>query len=75
MEKTGTTFPDLYRRVKAMPQEFLAEIATLTKRSVRTVEQWAQGSRQPDALARQVISERFGIKESELFPEVKPQKD
>lgn len=64
---------ELYLREKEKPtpaQVFINDIATLTKRSVHTVRMWLQpGHQEPDALAKSLIAEKFGIDVEILFPE------
>lgn len=65
------TFKELYleEKNKQTPaQIFLKEIAELTKRSKNTVRMWLQGRQEPDALAKSLIAERFGIDPETLFP-------
>lgn len=65
------TFRQLYDEEKKKPtaaQNFVADIAALTKRSEVTVRKWIAGQQEPDDLAKQAIGERFGIKADYLFP-------
>lgn len=66
------TFTELYNESKSKPtpaQEFVAEVARITKRSEFTVKMWLCGNQVPDMLVQSVIAEHFGVEASGLFPE------
>ena len=66
------TFKDYYLREKAKPspaQNFLTDMAQLTKRSSVTVRMWLQGKKVPDALTQSLIAERLNTDASTLFPD------
>lgn len=66
------TFKDYYLREKAKPspaQNFLTDMAQLTKRSSVTVRMWLQGKQVPDALTQSLIAERLNTDASTLFPD------
>lgn len=70
------TFTELYNESKSKPtpaQEFVSEVARITKRSEFTVKMWLCGNQVPDALVKSVIAEHFGVEADGLFPE--PQTD
>ena len=66
------TFTELYNESKSKPtpaQEFVAEVARITKRSEFTVKMWLCGNQVPDMLVKSVIAEHFGVEADGLFPE------
>ena len=66
------TFTEIYNESKSKPtpaQEFVAEVARITKRSEFTVKMWLCGNQVPDALVKSVIAEHFGVDADGLFPE------
>lgn len=72
MESNPITFKDFYLMEKNKPtpaQIFINEIAELTKKSVNTVRMWIQGRQHPDALAKSLIAEKFGVDPETLFPQ------
>ena len=67
------TFFDLYNEQKSKPtpaQEFISEVARITKRTTTTVRMWLSGQQTPDALAQSIIAEHFGVSITSLFPKV-----
>ena len=67
------TFFDLYNEQKSKPtpaQEFIIEVARITKRTTTTVRMWLSGQQTPDALAQSIIAEHFGVSITSLFPKV-----
>ena len=67
------TFFDLYNEQKSKPtpaQEFISEVARITKRTTTTVRMWLSGQQIPDALAQSIIAEHFGVSITSLFPKV-----
>lgn len=67
------TFFDLYNEQKSKPtpaQEFISEVARITKRTTNTVRMWLSGQQTPDALAQSIIAEHFGVSINSLFPKV-----
>lgn len=71
MEKKEITFRDLYLQVREKPtpaQLFVKEIAELTKRSEGTVRMWISERQVPDALAKSLIADHFGVSAETLFP-------
>ena len=67
------TFFDLYNEQKSKPtpaQEFISEVARITKRTTTTVRMWLSGQQIPDALAQSIIAEHFGVSVTSLFPKV-----
>lgn len=65
------TFAALYNERKAMKtpaQEFVAEVASITRRNETTVRMWLSGQQTPDALAQSVIADHFGVSVNGLFP-------
>lgn len=66
------TFKDYYLQEKAKPspaQNFLTDMAQLTKRSSVTVRMWLQGKQVPDALTQSLIAQRLNTDASTLFPD------
>lgn len=64
------TFFDLYNEQKSKPtpaQEFISEVARITKRTTTTVRMWLSGQQTPDALAQSIIAEHFGVSITSLF--------
>lgn len=49
---------------------FIHQLAKLTGRSPKTVEQWVCGIQQPSMAVRIMISEKIGIPHEELFPQL-----
>lgn len=65
------SFIDLYnieKRKLTPAQEFIKNMAKLTKRSESTVRQWVVGMFTPDELCKSIISEKLGIDADILFP-------
>lgn len=65
------TFFDLYNEQKSKPtpaQEFISEVARITKRTTNTVRMWLSGQQTPDALAQSIIAEHYGVSINTLFP-------
>jgi hypothetical protein len=65
------TFFDLYNEQKSKPtpaQEFVSEVAKITRRTETTVRMWLSGQQTPDALAQSIIAEHFGVNADYLFP-------
>lgn len=65
------TFYDLYNEQKSKPtpaQEFVSEVAKITRRTENTVRMWLSGQQTPDALAQSIIAEHFGVNVDYLFP-------
>lgn len=65
------TFFDLYNEQKSKPtpaQEFVSEVAKITRRTETTVRMWLSGQQTPDALAQSIIAEHFGVNVDYLFP-------
>lgn len=65
------TFHDLYNEQKSKPtpaQEFISEVAKITRRTETTVRMWLSGQQTPDALAQSIIAEHFGVNVDYLFP-------
>ena len=65
------TFFDLYNAQKSKPtpaQEFVSEVAKITRRTETTVRMWLSGQQTPDALAQSIIAEHFGVNVDYLFP-------
>ena len=65
------TFFDLYNEQKSKPtpaQEFVSEVAKITRRTENTVRMWLSGQQTPDALAQSIIAEHFGVNVDYLFP-------
>lgn len=65
------TFFDLYNEQKSKPtpaQEFVSEVAKITRRTEATVRMWLSGQQTPDALAQSIIAEHFGVNVDYLFP-------
>ena len=65
------TFFDLYNEQKSKPtpaQEFISEVARITKRTTNTVRMWLSGQQTPDALAQSIIAEHFGASITSLCP-------
>lgn len=65
------SFLDLYqeRKSKQTPaQEFISEVASITRRTENTVRMWLSGQQTPDALAQSIIAEHFGVNVNNLFP-------
>ena len=68
---TEKTFYDLYNEQKSKPtpaQEFVSEVAKITRRTETTVRMWLSGQQTPDALAQSIIAEHFGVNVDYLFP-------
>ncbi len=49
-------------------QQFVERIATVTKKSKKTIYCWIAGAYKPDALSQSMIEKELGIPASELFP-------
>ncbi len=68
------SFREIYEECAKRPplptprKEFMAKVASLTKRSEFTVRMWCTGRQTPDPLAQSVISKEFGIPAETLFP-------
>ena len=65
------TFFDLYNEQKSKPtpaQEFVSEVAKITRRTETTVRMWLSGQQIPDTLAQSIIAEHFGVDVDYLFP-------
>ena len=65
------TFFDLYNEQKSKPtpaQEFVSEVARITRRTETTVRMWLSGQQTPDALAQSIIADHFGVNADSLFP-------
>lgn len=65
------TFFDLYNEQKSKPtpaQEFVSEVAKITRRTETTVRMWLSGQQTPDALVQSIIAEHFGVNVDYLFP-------
>ena len=65
------TFFDLYNEQKSKrtpAQEFVSEVAKITRRTENTVRMWLSGQHTPDALAQSIIAEHFGVNVDYLFP-------
>lgn len=65
------TFYELYSERKSRPtpaQEFVSEVARITRRTETTVRMWLSGQQVPDALAQSIIADHFGVKADGLFP-------
>ena len=65
------TFYDLYNEQNSKPtpaQEFISEVARITKRTTTTVRMWLSGQQTPDALAQSIIADHFGVSINSLFP-------
>lgn len=55
----------------ALPsRQFIKEISRITKRAEATVRCWLYGTQTPDALAMSILVRKFGMSESELFPNI-----
>lgn len=70
------SFASLYGEAKEQPtpaQQFIQEVAELTKRSENTVRMWIWGRQIPDALTCRVIGLRYGVDPDTLFPNSNPQ--
>lgn len=65
------TFKEFYLVEKNKPtpaQILIKEIAELTKRSENTIRMWLLEKQEPDALAKSLIAEKFGVNPESLFP-------
>ena len=65
------TFIELYNESKSKPtpaQEFVSEVARITRRSESTVRMWLAGNQVPDSLVQSVIADHFGVDMAGLFP-------
>ena len=63
------TFKQIYLRVKEKPtpcQDFIREVAEVTRKSECTVRTWLGGT-EPDPLTKKVLSDYFNVPEDELF--------
>lgn len=68
------SFKELYseRLEKPTPaQEFIVEVAQVTKKSIYTVKQWLTGRYSPDKLTRDAIANHFNCDPDSLFPSPK----
>ncbi len=68
------TLKEHYQHVKEKPtpaQEFIRQIADATCREISTVRQWLSGVQEPNAKAKEKISEIVGLPVDELFPPCK----
>ena len=66
------TFIELYNESKSKPtpaQEFISEVARITRRSESTVRMWLANNQVPDALVLSVIADHFNVDMAGLFPE------
>lgn len=66
------TFKEIYNleKTKLTPcQNFIKEVAEVTRKSESTVRTWISGAVVPDELTKKVLSDHFGIPEDELFKE------
>lgn len=65
------TFYELYSERKSRPtpaQEFIFEVANMTRRSTHTVKMWLCGLQVPDQLAQSIIADHYGVDAVGLFP-------
>jgi transcriptional regulator with XRE-family HTH domain len=64
------TFKEIYNRekTKLTPcQNFIKEVAEVTRKSENTVRTWISGAIVPDELTKKVLSDYFNVPEDELF--------
>ena len=70
------SFFDLYAEQKKKPtpaQTFIAEVAALTHRSENTVKMWLCGRQIPDELTQSIMSRRYNVNITGLFPKAEAQ--
>ena len=64
------TFKEIYNRekTKLTPcQNFIKEVAEVTRKSENTVRTWISGAVVPDELTKKVLAAHFGVPEDEIF--------
>lgn len=67
------TFREIYMNVKnesTPAQKFIEEVADVTCRNTRTVQQWISGTQQPPIQVQEKLAEKFGFPVDELFPKL-----
>lgn len=65
------TFTEKYQEEKVAAKVFLLRCMRAAKVKEATVRCWLNGSRTPDALAKDALAKEFGVTVEELFPNTK----